>query len=157
MVKFYEDFIQRPAWRGGVTDCPHCNHRMEGWHWEKYEYVREIITGLHIPYWKPGAVFVVSECPKCFKLSWNHLDLTMLCSYERLCGWPKEEFRKLRKEYDRRMNNGWARYRRSQCSKCAHGKEPRYTYLYPLMECQGSRSNHTRLKRDKCKGFKEIK
>jgi len=155
MIEYYKDFLKRPAWRGSVTDCPHCGHRMEGWHWEKYEHLREIITGLRVQFWKPAAVFAVSECPKCFKLSWNHLDLTGLFSYEQLCGWPKEDIRKLRQIRNQRLANGRRQYRASICSKCKHGQEVTYDYLYPRVDCPAG-SIHCRGEKE-CNKFKEIK
>lgn len=151
-MKWYKDFLSKPVWRGGVTHCPHCDHHMEMHEWMSKANAREVITGQGIPYSKPGALFIISECPKCFELSWTHIDLNGSNFNRRT--WDKKDTTLFEAEYDARMQVAEKEFDESPCKKCAKFKEVNYTYMYPLVTCtwrNGDRG-HARKKGD-CAAF----
>jgi len=54
--------------RANFHNCPSCDHRMETQEWDD-----AAVTLVLEPWcYKAGCVSIVSECPKCFELSWLH-------------------------------------------------------------------------------------
>lgn len=54
--------------RADFVSCPNCYHEMKREEWD----AAAITLILEPACWKPNSVTVVSECPKCFELSWVH-------------------------------------------------------------------------------------
>jgi hypothetical protein len=54
--------------RADFKHCPNCDHAMENEKWDEAGVTLILEPGCY----KAGCVTVISECPKCFELSWIH-------------------------------------------------------------------------------------
>ncbi len=103
--------------RPTFTDCPHCNHKMDYGDWDK---AGRILVVAEIQC-KHGSVGLLSECPKCFKLSWIHLSFSSTSDH--LCemyGWPLEWAVAAKKEEDYRHMLAVKELKESLCVSCKH-------------------------------------
>lgn len=99
--------------RGDFETCPNCGHRMEYKEWCK----SHCVLILSPTCYKSGSVSVMSECPKCFKNSWVHLNMSR---FEYDDAWPKdwqEEVKKLDKSTKLTALRDWGA---SLCWNCRH-------------------------------------
>lgn len=69
--------------RADFKHCPSCDHAMEHTQWDK----AAVTLILDPSYYKAGSVTVVSECPKCFELSWVHESMS---SFQWNEAWPED-------------------------------------------------------------------
>lgn len=103
--------------RPDFQHCPHCEHKMDYDDWDKAGRVL-VVAEIQC---KHGSVGLLSECPKCFELSWIHLDFGSTSSH--LCemyGWPKEWAISAKKEHDYRHMLAVEELKKSLCASCRH-------------------------------------
>lgn len=120
-----------------VRECPHCEERPEdSCDWFRPENVREVATDYKVQFGKASAVFVASECQKCFKVSWLHGEFGFLNSCFELYDWPADIRRKITAEKERRLSTGKDQWEISLCRICKVKKEVSWDYYYPYVSCE---------------------
>ena len=114
IVGYSLDVLQGVRHRAGIFECPHCDHEPKshrGWVDQALRLCLAIVDGKH------GSAAVVSECPKCFKLSWVHQDLERMREYS---GYPVAWERAAEEERARRHVEALRHWAAGICARCRH-------------------------------------
>lgn len=124
------------AHRVDFSTCPECEHR----DWQNAtklsheEWMKRAVTLVLEPViWKGGCVAVISECPKCFELSWVHQRFSSI--YWATEWFPAEWRNRARKLSDTLKLEAEAQLSASLCTGCLHLKRPTTDYVPVWRDC----------------------
>ena len=145
------------AYRKGVFDCPFCDFEEKLGETERWFSTSQIRAVYFIDdgyLYKKGHVILVSECPKCFKNSFHHWELTMLLRRD----WVDKE--KVETEIQRLQQITLAEWDSSLCKRCGVKKKIDMNPFGFWVNC-GGRSGPPEQSDEKepflCTSFKEEK
>ena len=103
------------AHRGDFETCPHCGHVMPARRWERAAHMLCLQPRLY----KKGCASILSECPKCFEMSWVHIALDDIDEFRSRPGFPKAWIRAAKKESAAQKLAALREWGASLCWQCS--------------------------------------
>lgn len=153
-----ETLFKRHKWRGQITICPYCDNEPKDSYrvWETPKYLRYVFANdQHLHNWKADSIRTFSECQKCFKISWVHMDIAnRFTSYDQKeLKWPKEVIKAVLAERKKRIQKAMVDFLGSDCPPCKNLYSLDLQYLYPIVKCiiKGQSNSEHPENGDKCK------
>lgn len=107
--------------RADFKHCPSCDQAMENEAWDKAAVTLVIEPACY----KAGCVSIISECPKCFELSWIH---SRMAGFEWDDAWPDEWKAAVRKREAAVKLEALRQWGAGICHNCKHLTEGNVEY-----------------------------
>lgn len=114
--------------RAMITVCPDCNYDSDESNTanDKPWMQGAVILVLQPRFYKKGHVAIVSECPKCFKKSWLHVDIDRVHWFSQCL--PKKWIDAIKAEGERLKLQAVREWPKGLCWRCKHLKEATIDY-----------------------------